>query len=129
MDSNNNTEMVSNGGNADVLKIEVFHGRNSSFRPSTVSTDKTFCVSGSDRHILILRSTNNLRIADLMEELERITTVPVQQQKLFFRGQELQNLKDRTLRDAGIDNNAQVRLIGDPARVRYEAMITGNRTN
>ena len=84
---------------------------------------------GSDRHILILRSTNNLRIGDLMEELQRITTVPVQNQKLFFRGQELQNMKDRTLREAGIDNNAQVRLIGDPSRARYEPMITNNRTN
>ena len=64
-----------------------------------------------------------------MEELQRITTVPVQNQKLYFRGQELQNLKDRTLRDAGIDNNAQVRLIGDPTRTRYEPMITGNRAN
>lgn len=64
-----------------------------------------------------------------MEELQRITNVPVDRQKLYFRGHELQNLKDRTLRDAGIDNNAQVRLIGDPIRARYEAMITGNRMN
>lgn len=86
-----------------------------------------FLHQGSDRHVLILRSTNNLRIADLMEELQRITTVPVSNQKLYFRGQELQQLRDRTLRDAGIDNNAQVRLIGDPMKTRYEAMITGNR--
>jgi hypothetical protein len=38
-------------------------------------------------------------------------------------------MKDRTLRDAGIGNNAQVRLIGDPIKPRYEAMISGNRTN
>jgi hypothetical protein len=105
--SNNINDPIQNGGNQDVLKIEVFHG--------------------SDRHVLILRSTNNLRIVDLMEELQRITSVPVQNQKLYFRGQELQNFKDRTLRDCGIDNNAQVRLIGDPTKARYEAMITGNR--
>ncbi len=64
-----------------------------------------------------------------MEELQRITNVPVQNQRLYYRGQELQNLSDRTLRDAGIGNNAQVRLIGDPLKPRYEAMITGNRTN
>jgi hypothetical protein len=64
-----------------------------------------------------------------MEELQRITTVPVQNQKLYFRGQELQSMKDRTLREAGIDNNAQVRLIGDPTKTRYEAMISGNRPN
>ena len=86
-----------------------------------------FVSLGSDRHVLILRSTNNLRIIDLMEELQRITTVPIPNQKLYFRGQELQQMKDRTLREAGIDNNAQVRLIGDPTKVRYEAMISGNR--
>ena len=64
-----------------------------------------------------------------MEELQRITTVPVSIQKLYFRGQELQQMKERSLRDAGIDNNAQVRLIGDPTKVRYEAMISGNRPN
>ena len=64
-----------------------------------------------------------------MEELQRITTVPIQNQKLYFRGQELQNGKDRTLREAGIDNNAQVRLIGDPTKPRYEAMISGSRPN
>ncbi|CAF1953415.1 unnamed protein product [Rotaria magnacalcarata] len=100
---------MQNGNNQDVLKIEVFHG--------------------SDRHVIILRSANNLRINDLMEELQRITNVPVQRQKLYFRGRELQNQKESTLRDAGIDNNAQVRLIGDPTKARYEAMITGNRTN
>jgi hypothetical protein len=105
--SNNNNDPTQNGANQEVLKIEVFHG--------------------SDRHVLILRSANNLRIIDLMEELQRITTVPVQNQKLYFRGQELQGMKDRTLRDAGIDNNAQVRLIGEPIKPRYEAMITGNR--
>ncbi|CAF0879530.1 unnamed protein product [Rotaria sp. Silwood1] len=107
--TNSNNDLTQNSANQEVLKIEVFHG--------------------SDRHVLILRSSNNLRITDLMEELERITTVPVQRQKLYFRGRELQQMKDRTLRDAGIDNNAQVRLIGDPIKTRYEPMITGNRTN
>ncbi|CAF2536498.1 unnamed protein product [Rotaria sp. Silwood2] len=107
--TNSSNDSMQNSSNQDVLKIEVFHG--------------------SDRHVLILRSSNNLRITDLMEELERITTVPVQRQKLYFRGRELQQMKDRTLRDAGIDNNAQVRLIGDPTKTRYEPMITANRTN
>jgi hypothetical protein len=88
-----------------------------------------FSFQGSDRHVLILRSANNIRIMDLMEELQRITTVPVQNQKLYYRGQELQLMKDRTLRDLGIENNAQVRLIGDPIKQKYDALITGNRPN
>ncbi|CAM4857765.1 unnamed protein product [Rotaria socialis] len=105
--SNSGDDMIQNTGSHDVLKIEVFHG--------------------SDRHVLILRSPNNLRVMDLMEELQRITTVPVYTQKIYYRGQELQTMRERTLRDVGIDNNAQVRLIGDPVKPRYEAMITGNR--
>jgi hypothetical protein len=66
---------------------------------------------------------------NLMEELQRITTVPIQNQKLYYRGQELQLSKDRTLRDFGIENNAQVRLIGDPVKPKYDALITGNRPN
>ena len=79
--------------------------------------------------MLILRSSNNLRIRDLMDELERITTVPIQSQKLYYRGLELQLMKERTLHEVGVDNNAQVRLIGDPTKRRYESMITGHRAN
>ncbi|CAF3375578.1 unnamed protein product [Rotaria sp. Silwood1] len=107
--SSSGNETLPNASNQEVLKIEVFHG--------------------SDRHVLILRSANNVRIIDLMEELQRITTVPIQNQKLYYRGQELQIMRERSLRDVGIDNNAQVRLIGDPVKPRYEAMITGNRAN
>ena len=84
---------------------------------------------GTDRHVMILRSSNNIRIIDLMEELQNITTVPVQNQKLYYRGQELQTMKERTLRDVGLDNNSQVRLIGDPLKSRYAPIITGNQTN
>jgi len=66
---------------------------------------------------------------DLMDELQRITTVPTYNQKLFYRGQELQLMKERTLRDVGIDNNAQVRLIGEPTKQRYDATLMGNRSN
>jgi len=64
-----------------------------------------------------------------MDELQRITTVPVNNQKLYYRGQELQLMKERTLRDVGIDNNAQVRLIGEPTKQRYDATFIGNRSN
>lgn len=95
----------------------------------SLKTIDCFFFKGSDRHVLLLRSANNIRISDLMEELQRITTVPVQGQKLYYRGQELQLMKERTLRDVGVDNNAQVRLIGDPIKPRYDALITGNRAN
>ena len=126
---NNGNDFMQNNGSQDVLKIEVFHGRaglDSFLRDRPIDA---WSFQGSDRHVLILRSVNNLRLVDLMEELQRITSVPVQSQKLFFRGKELQHMKERSLRDAGIDNNAQIRLIGDSNKPRYEAMISGNRPN
>lgn len=62
-----------------------------------------------------------------MEELQRITSVPTYQQKLYFRGLELHMMKDRTLRELGLDNNAQIRLIGEPTQTRYEPIITAHR--
>ena len=64
-----------------------------------------------------------------MEEIQRITTVPIQNQKLYYRGQELQLMRERTLRDVGIDNNAQVRLIGEPTKTKYGALMIGNQVN
>ncbi|CAF0946446.1 unnamed protein product [Adineta ricciae] len=107
--SNSGGEMMQTGNQEDVMKLEVFHG--------------------SDRHVMILRSSNNIRIIDLMEELQNITTVPVQNQRLYYRGQELQTMKERTLRDVGLDNNSQVRLIGDPLKSRYAPIMAGNQTN
>ena len=78
---------------------------------------------------MILRSSDNIRIIDLMEELQNITTVPVKNQRLYYRGQELQTMKERTLRDVGLDNNSQVRLIGDPLKSRYAPIMAGNQTN
>lgn len=104
---NSMNDSYSSNNGQEVLKMEVFHG--------------------SDRHVLILRSTTNVRISDLMEELQRITTVPTFQQRLYYRGLELHLMKDRTLRELGLDNNAQVRLIGEPTQIRYEPIITANR--
>ena len=64
-----------------------------------------------------------------MEELQRITTVPVYNQKLYYRGLELHLMKERSLRELAVDNNAQVRLIGEPTRTKYEPIITAHRAN
>ncbi|CAF3553054.1 unnamed protein product [Adineta steineri] len=104
--SNSGNELVKNGTNQQVIKIEVFHG--------------------SDRHVITLRSSSNIRISDLMEELQKITTVPIQNQRLYYRGQELQTMKQSSLQDVGLDNNSQVRLIGEPTKSRYLPLMTSN---
>ena len=114
-----------NGNYPEVVKLEVFHGEQRSNINITQSMILYF--KGSDRHLLLLRSINNLRITDLMDELNRITTVPVHQQKLYFRGQELHSMKERTLKELGVDNNSQIRMIGEPTKQRYEPIITAHR--
>ena len=64
-----------------------------------------------------------------MEELQRITTVPTYNQKLYYRGLELHLMQDRTLRELALDNNAQVRMIGEPTKIKYEPIITAHRAN
>ena len=76
--------------------------------------------------MLALRGASNIRIGELMEELQNITTIPIQTQRLYFRGQALQTMKDRALREVGLDNNAQLRLIGEPSTPRYSGLSARN---
>lgn len=75
---------------------------------------------GSDRHPLILKGQNkNLSVLDLQNELERLTAVPVRDQKLFFRSQELHMTPYKTLRECEVENNNVIKLIGEPSKIRY----------
>jgi hypothetical protein len=121
--SNSEDEQVQSGQGQEVMKLEVFHGMLSK---SPLRSRMIIHYIGSDRHVLLLRSINNIRVGDLMEELQNITTVPVQTQRLYYRGQALQSMKEHSLREVGLDNNSQVRLIGEPTRSRYVGLMTGN---
>lgn len=91
---------MSGENSTEVLKVEVQHG--------------------SDRHQLILKGQNkNITVADLQMELERITAVPIKDQRLFFKAQELHTTPYKTLKECDIENNHVIKLVGDPARVRY----------
>lgn len=85
---------------SEILKIEVQHG--------------------SDRHMILLRGENkNLTVLDLQNELEKLTSVPVRDQKLFFKSQELNTMPFRTLKECELENNNLVKLVGEPSKVRY----------
>lgn len=85
---------------SEILKIEVQHG--------------------SDRHMILLKGQNkNLTVLDLQNELEKLTSVPVRDQKLFFKSQELNSMPFRTLRDFELENNSLVKLVGEPSKIRY----------
>ncbi len=75
---------------------------------------------GSDRIPLILKGQNKtLTIFDLQNELEKVTAVPVRDQRIYFRSQELHLFTHKTLRECGLENNNVVKLVGEPSKIRY----------
>lgn len=88
-------------GSTEVIKLEVQHG--------------------SDRHQILMKSVNrNVTIQDLQNELEKVTTVPLRDQRLFFKAQELNQTPFKTLKEYDIDNNSVIKLVGDPAKWKYQ---------
>ena len=85
---------------SEVLKLEIQHG--------------------SDRIPLILKGQNKyLTVLDLQNELERVTAVPLEDQRIYFRSQELHLFTHKTLKELGLENNNVVKLVGEPSKVRY----------
>ena len=54
-------------------------------------------------------------VADLMVAIEQNLSVPADAQRLVFRGQELHNAREQSLRCFGIYNSSLVRLVGRKA--------------
>ncbi len=94
---------VGMGGNepvSEVLKIEVQHG--------------------SDRHMIVLKGQNKtLTVLDLQNELEKLTSVPVREQRLFYKAIEIHTTPFKTLKEYDIENNHLIKLVGEPSKVRY----------
>jgi hypothetical protein len=85
---------------SEVIKVEVQHG--------------------SDRHQVILKGQQKtVTVQDLQTELEKITAVPVKDQRLFFKSQELHNTPYKTLKECELENNHVVKLVGEPSKLRY----------
>lgn len=79
---------------------------------------------GSDRHPVILKNSNRLlTVLDLENELERITTVPVKDQRLYFKSHELDLTPFKSLKDCGLVNNSFVKLVGEPSKMRYSNLF------
>ena len=45
--------------------------------------------------------------------------MPVREQRLFFRSQELHLTPNRTLKDCEVENNCIIKMVGDPSKIRY----------
>ena len=60
---------------------------------------------------------------DLQNEVEKVISVPVKDQRLFYRSQELHITPFKTLKECQIENNSIIRLVGEPKKTRYSNYI------
>ena len=89
-----------NSQGTEVLKIEVQHG--------------------SDRHQILLKGQNKtLTVLDLQNEVEKITSVIVKDQRLYHKSNELNLTPFKTLKELEVENNNSVKLIGEPSQMKY----------
>ena len=51
--------------------------------------------------------------------MERVTAVPVRDQRVFFKSQELHMTPFKTLKECDLENNNIIKLVGDPSKLRY----------
>ena len=64
---------------------------------------------------------------DLQNELERLTAVPVKDQRLYFKSKELNQTPHNTLKECQLENNHVVKLVGEPSKLSYSQYF--GRTN
>jgi len=96
-----------NGNGNEILKIEIQHG--------------------SDRHQLILKGQNQrLTVSDLQKELERLSCVPIETQRIYFRSQELNLAPYKLLKDFDVKTNNVIKLVGEPSKMLYSNFYFGN---
>jgi len=90
------------------------------------TTVKVQVEHGSDRHqILLTQHQALLTVLDLQNEIQNQTSVPVKEQRLFLKSQELNNSPYRPLADCEIENNTTVKLIGEPSsEIKYQNFFT-----
>lgn len=79
---------------ANVIKLEVFFG--------------------ADRQTIMIRRERDLIVRDIMEEVEKTLGIPVYEQVIFHKGNNLTDHIDTTLEQLGVENNHPIRINHDP---------------
>ena len=60
-----------------------------------------------------------MTVLDLQNELERITSVPIKDQKLYFKSLELNQTPFKTLKECEVVNTSSIKMVGEPTKMRY----------
>lgn len=79
---------------ANVIKLEVYFG--------------------ADRQTMMVRRNQDLVVRDIMEEVERMFNIPINEQVIFHKGNNLTAYMEKTLEQLGVENNHPIRINRDP---------------
>ena len=69
---------------------------------------------GADRQTIMIRRERDLIVRDIMEEVERTYGIPIYEQVIFHKGNNLTDYIDTTLEQLGVENNHPIRINHDP---------------
>lgn len=78
----------------NVIKLEVFFG--------------------ADRQTIMIRRNQDLVVRDIMEEVQKTFQIPIAEQVIFHKGNNLTDYIDVTLENLGVENNHPIRINRDP---------------
>lgn len=69
---------------------------------------------GADRTTIMIRRNQDLVVRDIMEEVEKAFSIPIDEQVIFHKGNNLTAYIDVTLEQLGVENNHPIRVNRDP---------------
>lgn len=75
---------------------------------------KLECAYGSDRQFIVVKRNQDLRVRDIMEEVQRVFKIPVEEQVIFFKGRNLTESIHELVETMAVANNQQIRVTRDP---------------
>ena len=68
---------------------------------------------GSERNWLVCKRNQDLRVVDLMEDVQKQFKIPMEAQVIFHKGKNLCDAPHETLEALGVENNHLIRLVHD----------------
>jgi hypothetical protein len=83
------------------LKLQVQHG-------------------GDINDVVFPTNSHDPTVEELQQHLEKHFNIPVQEQRVMFRGQSLHEKPESTLRGYGITNTSLIRVVGRKQPVRHQ---------
>ncbi len=74
---------------------------------------KLEAAHGSERQYILVRRNQDLVVRDLMEEVQKIFKIPIEEQVIFHKGNNLCDFMNDKLEALGIENNQAIRVTRD----------------